>query len=91
MLQLSATSKKDDELIRQDRKITVRVIAVQFGVGHRAVQEKMEILGYRKVRSRWVPRWLMAAEESKTSGNCFSIPSDYYLFRPLKDHLRGHY
>jgi len=25
-------------------------------VGHHAVQEMMEILGYRKVCSRWVPR-----------------------------------
>jgi transposase len=48
--------QKVDELIRQDRRITVREIAVQFGVGHHAVQEMMEILVYRKVFSRWVIR-----------------------------------
>jgi predicted ArsR family transcriptional regulator len=38
-----------DELIRQDRRITFRKIAAQLGVGHHAVQDMMEILGYRKV------------------------------------------
>jgi transposase len=44
--------QKVDELIRQDRMISIREIAAQLGVGHHAVQEMMEILGYRKVRSR---------------------------------------
>jgi hypothetical protein len=35
-------------------------------VGHHAVQE-MEILGYREVCSRWVPRLLT---EEHTTGNC---------------------
>jgi transposase len=47
--------QKVDELIRQDRRITFREIAAQLGMGHQAVQE---ILGYRKVWSRWVPRLL---------------------------------
>jgi hypothetical protein len=40
--------QKVDELIRQDRKITFREIAAQFGVGQHVVQEILEILGYRK-------------------------------------------
>jgi transposase len=44
--------QKVDELMRQDRRITVREIAAQLGVGHHAVQEMIEILGYRKVCSR---------------------------------------
>jgi hypothetical protein len=39
-------------------------------VGHHAVQEMVEILGYRKVCSRWVRRLLTGTEERKTSGNC---------------------
>jgi transposase len=35
-----------DEFIRQDRRITVREIVAQLGVGHHAVQEMTEILGY---------------------------------------------
>jgi transposase len=57
--------QKVDELIRQDRRITVREIAVQLEVGHCAVQEMMEILGYRKVCSRWVPRLLSGTEEQR--------------------------
>jgi hypothetical protein len=62
-LQLRATSKKST-IIRQDRRITFREIAAQLGVGHHAVQEMMEILGYRKVCSRWVPRLLKGTEAS---------------------------
>jgi transposase len=36
--------QKVDELIRQDRRITVRETAAQLGVGHHAVQEMTEIL-----------------------------------------------
>jgi transposase len=33
------SKQKVDDLIRQDRRITVREIAEQLGVGHRVVQE----------------------------------------------------
>jgi transposase len=49
--------QKVDELIRQDQRTTVREIAVQLGVGHHAVQEMMEILGYRKFTSVGFPVW----------------------------------
>jgi hypothetical protein len=65
--------QKVDELIRQDRRITFRETAAQLGVGHHVVQEMMEILGYRKVCSRWVPRLLMGTEEHKTAGKCSPI------------------
>jgi transposase len=58
-----------DELIRQDRRITVREIATQLGVGQLAVQEMMEILGYRKICSRWVPRLLTYTDEYKMVWN----------------------
>jgi transposase len=77
--------QKVDELIRQDQRTTVREIAVQLGVGHHAVQEMMEILGYRKVCSRWVPRLLI--KEHKTD----FAPSNYHIFGPLTDDLRGHH
>jgi plasmid stabilization system protein ParE len=41
--------QKVDEIIREDRRITFREIAAQLGVGHHAVLEMMEILGYRKL------------------------------------------
>jgi transposase len=61
------------ELIRQDRRVTVREIAAQLGVGHHEVQEIMEILGYRNVCSRSIPRLLTVTEENKMAGNCSPI------------------
>jgi transposase len=81
----SATERnkqKVDELIRQDRRITVRETAAQLGVGHLAVQEMMEILGYRKVCSRWVPRLLTGTEEHKTAGNCSPIHPTVRIWLP---------
>jgi hypothetical protein len=88
--------QKVDELIRQDRRITVREIAAQLGVEHHAVQEMMEILGYRKVCSRCVPRVLTGTEEHIAAGrelvyNPNLVPSDYHLFESLKSLLRGHH
>jgi transposase len=37
-----------DELIRQDRRVTVREITEQLGLRYHAVQEMMEILGMGK-------------------------------------------
>jgi transposase len=87
-----------DELIRQDRRITFRETAAQLGVGHIAVQEMMEILGYRKFCSRWVPCLTLQTNQKK-SWELLSHPlysphlalSDYHLFWPLKHHLRGHH
>jgi transposase len=63
-----SSKQKVDEPIRQDRRITAREIAAQLGVGYFAVREMMEILGYQKVCSRWVPRLLTGTEEHKRLG-----------------------
>ena len=47
-----------DEIIQDDRHVTVDTIARTLGIGHNAVQEMTESLGYRKVCARWVPRLL---------------------------------
>ena len=45
-----------DETIQDDRRVTVDTIAQTLGLGHNAVQEMTESLGYRKeCRSRWSP------------------------------------
>jgi hypothetical protein len=90
--------QKIEKLIRQDRRITVWEIA-ELGVGHHAVQEMMEILGYRKVCSRWVPHLLYGYRGTQNGWDLLSHPpyssdfasSDCHLFGPLKDHLRGHH
>ena len=37
-----------DEIIQDDRRVTVDTIARTLGIGHYAVQEMIETLGYRK-------------------------------------------
>jgi len=54
-----------DEIIQDDRHVTVDTIARTLGLGHSAVQEMIESLGYRKVCARWVPRLL--TEDQKVS------------------------
>jgi hypothetical protein len=93
LLQLSATSKKSTS--SSDK---TEGIAAQLGVGHHAVQERMDIFGYREVCSRWVPIYLWIQRNTKRlellSHPPYSpdlAPSEYHLFGSLKDHLRGHY
>jgi len=47
-----------DEIIQDDRCVTVDTIARTLGIGHSAVQEMIESLSYRKVCARWVPQLL---------------------------------
>ena len=47
-----------DELIRSDRRTTVREIVDKIGTGHNAAQNIISDLGYSKVCARWVPRQL---------------------------------
>jgi len=46
------------EIIQDNRHVTVDTIAQTLGLGHNAVQEMIESLGYRKVCARWVLRLL---------------------------------
>ena len=41
-----------DEIIQDDRRVNVDTIARTLGIGHNAVQEMIESLGYRKVCAR---------------------------------------
>jgi hypothetical protein len=74
--------QKVDKLIRQDRRITFREISTQLGVGHHAVLEMMEILGYREICSRSVPRLLTGTEEHKTAENCSPIHPTVRIWPP---------
>jgi len=47
-----------DEIIQDDRRVTVDTKDRTIGLGHNAVQEMIESLGYRKVCALWVPRLL---------------------------------
>jgi len=50
--------KRVDEIIKEDRRVTLNAIATKLGIGHNAVQEMIGSLGYWKICTRWVPRLL---------------------------------
>ena len=50
--------KRVDEIIKEDRGVTLDAIAEKLGIGHSAVQEIIGSLGYWKICARWVPRLL---------------------------------
>lgn len=53
-----ANKTRIDEIIRNDRRVTVVDIIQTIGIGSHAVQSIIAELGYRKVCARWVPRQL---------------------------------
>ncbi|PNF18003.1 hypothetical protein B7P43_G13308 [Cryptotermes secundus] len=55
------SKERVDEIIQDDRRVTVDTIARKLGIGHSAVQEMIESLGYRKVCARWV-QWLLTED-----------------------------
>ncbi|PNF14147.1 hypothetical protein B7P43_G17711, partial [Cryptotermes secundus] len=54
-----------DEIIQDDRRVTADTIARKLGIGHSAVEEMIESLGYRKVCASWVPRLLTENHKSQ--------------------------
>ncbi|PNF43978.1 hypothetical protein B7P43_G00906 [Cryptotermes secundus] len=50
-----------EEIIQDDRHVTVDTIARKLGIGHSAIQKMIESLGYRKVCARWV-LWLLTED-----------------------------
>jgi len=50
--------KRVDEIIKEDRHVTLDAIATKLGIGHNVVQEMIGSLGYLKICAHWVPRLL---------------------------------
>ena len=46
--------KRFDEIMKEDRRVTLDAIATKLGIGHNAVQEMIGSLGYRKICARLV-------------------------------------
>lgn len=62
---------KVDELIKDNRQITQREIAAKLGISQERVGHIIDVLQYRKVCARWVPRMLMPEMYATyTDGKC---------------------
>ncbi|GBL84032.1 hypothetical protein AVEN_100893-1 [Araneus ventricosus] len=69
----STTISAVDELIRQNRRITTREIAVELSISkgnvHHIIHEK---LGYGKVCAQWVPKHLPENQKTARMGVCLT-------------------
>ncbi|GBN77474.1 hypothetical protein AVEN_111184-1 [Araneus ventricosus] len=69
----SATTSAVDELMRQNRRITTREIAVELSISkgnvHHIIHEK---LGYGKVCAQWVPKHLPENQKTARMGVCLT-------------------
>ncbi|GFR15270.1 HTH_48 domain-containing protein [Trichonephila clavata] len=55
---------KVDDMIRANRRITIDEVAEELGISHERAQNIIhDILRYRKVSARWVPRQLTATHQ----------------------------
>jgi [histone H3]-lysine36 N-dimethyltransferase SETMAR len=54
----SDSKHRIDEMVRQDRRITIRAIETELGINRDAVTTILSELGYSKVCARWVPHLL---------------------------------
>jgi len=55
--------KRVDEIIREDRRVTLDSIATKLGIGHSSVQEIIGNLECRKICACWGPRLLTEDHE----------------------------
>ncbi|GBN65169.1 hypothetical protein AVEN_63679-1 [Araneus ventricosus] len=69
----SATISAVDELIRQNRRITTREIAVELSISKGTVHHIIhKRLGYGKVCAQWVPKHLSENEKTARMGVCLT-------------------
>ena len=71
--------EKVDEIIQDDRRVTVDTIDRTVGLGHNAVQEMTESLGYRKVCVCWVPRLLTEDHKGQRKAITSELPLVFNL------------
>ncbi|GBN82639.1 hypothetical protein AVEN_244137-1 [Araneus ventricosus] len=69
----SATTSAADELIRQNRWITTREIAVELSISKGTVHHIIhKRLGYGKVCAQWVPKHLSENQKTARMGVCLT-------------------
>jgi len=78
---LSTECKKErvDEIIQDDRLVTVDTIARTLGIGHDATQEMIESLGCRKVCAYW-PKTTKVSEKPSPQNCCRDIDTKAMIF-----------
>ena len=69
-----ANIEKVQQLVRSDRRLTIRVIATKVGINKEMVRTILvDILGMRKVCAKMVPRLLTEEQKVQRSNACWDI------------------
>ena len=68
-------SAQAEELIRDDRRVTIDDIAQRFGITHKSAAKIVGKLGFAKVSARFVPRQLTDATSKPVSKPVWSFSS----------------
>ncbi|GFX49285.1 putative mariner transposase [Trichonephila clavipes] len=90
------------DLVRSDRRLTVRMIGEEFNLNHTTVHQILtNELKMRKICSKMVPKNLSQVNRFLASKNIHVAPQppyspdlspcDFFLFPKLKNHLKGHH
>ncbi|GFR17044.1 histone-lysine N-methyltransferase SETMAR [Trichonephila clavata] len=92
---------KVDDMIRANRRITIDEVAEELGISHERAQNIIhDILRYRKVSARWVPRQLTSTHQEQRmavslehlvryheDGNVFLFPGSNISRQNRRPHL----
>ncbi|GFR27100.1 histone-lysine N-methyltransferase SETMAR [Trichonephila clavata] len=72
---------KVDDMIRANRRITIDEVAEELGISHERAQNIIhDILRYRKVSARWVPRQLTSTHQEQR----MAVSLEHLLCTPAK-------
>jgi len=79
-----------DQLIRANRRITTRELCTELNISFSALETMVEMLVYRKVCARWVPRMLTQEHEHRMQVcqdllNQYVAEGDNFLHRIITD------
>jgi len=66
-----------DELIQEDRRVSQQYLADSVGISRERAQHIIQLLGYRKVCARWVPRQLTEPMKERRADVCKSLMRQY--------------
>lgn len=89
------------EMVQANRRVAIDEVACSLQISHGSAYQMIhDELGFHKVCARWVPRELTAETVETINHLGFEVlehpayspdlaPSDYHLFGPLKNALRG--
>lgn len=66
-----------EEMIQENRRVSQQHLADSVGISRERVQHSIQLLGYRKVCARWVPRQLTDPMKQRRADACQALMQQY--------------